>query len=73
MIAPVPGPSSTTVGSPVPGTAAAIAAAKAGELGATEAVCTGSRANARMNRTVSDAQICYHTTTLPDVGRSIAA
>jgi hypothetical protein len=50
---PVPGPSSTTTGSPVAGSGWVIAAASAGELGATAAVCSGARANSRRNRPVS--------------------
>lgn len=50
---PVPGPSSTITGSPVAGSGSVIAAASAAELGATAAVCRGSRANSRRNRPVS--------------------
>ena len=52
--APVPGPSSTTTGSPVSGTGAQTIAASARELGVGAAVRDGSRRNSRTNAAVGD-------------------
>ncbi|GIF42959.1 hypothetical protein Axi01nite_72700 [Actinoplanes xinjiangensis] len=49
MKGPVPGPSSTTSGSPVSGTAAAIFLATGGGLGMIAAVRIGCRRNSRRN------------------------
>ena len=49
--APVPGPSSTTTGDPVLGTAAVATVARAGPLGANAPTVMGLRANSRRNDT----------------------
>jgi len=51
VTAPVPGPSSTTTGEPVRGTAAVATLASAGPLGAIAPTVNGSRTNSSKNDT----------------------
>src|SRR5690606_2522784 len=56
---PVPGPSSTTTGSPVAGTVTVIASASPRELGERAPVCTGARQNSRMTVRVSLSMVSF--------------